>query len=218
MHQSRKLLGAALVAAFILLAWAAPAFAQDVDPEGTNPIALLLAESSGYSVEEINALSVSGASYGNIARALAYAEATGVSPAEALLLAEGVGWGQLFKEAEISPGGNGLGALVSAARRNEHANKDASCGDDADGADSDEAALTDLETELDQDCADDDTDDAEKGNNGNGNAFGHDKDNANGNGQGHGNAGGEGNGDNGNGNAFGHGKGKGDDGDDGDDE
>ncbi len=203
----RKFLAPILLAAFLLLSIAAPAAAGERDPEGNNSIALLLSGYSGFSVEEIEALSESGASYGNLARALAYASAAGISPADALALSEGAGWGPLFSELGISPGGNGLGALVSAAHRNANSIKvgEKSCDEEESGEDGLPADVEGLGEPS--DCESDD-----EGDDGPNHAYGQykDKDEKSNNGKGQENKGGNGNNNGGNG----KGKGKSQGGDD----
>jgi hypothetical protein len=56
----------------------------------------------------------SGNGFGTISRAIFLAEETGQSYLEIMTQAEGVGWGKLFKDAGLRPGGggHGLGWLV----------------------------------------------------------------------------------------------------------
>lgn len=104
-----------LLLILLLAAPAGAAQAGKLDPEAPHVIAARLAEASGYSVEEITALAEAGFGYGEIAKAITYAAATGETLSDALLLAESVEWGELFKAAGISAGKKGLGWLRGSA-------------------------------------------------------------------------------------------------------
>lgn len=101
------------VAALVLLA-AGSAGAARAQEEGEqqNPVAAYLAGLTGMSYEEIVALQKDGNGLGNIGRAHLFSEATGIPLEEVLALAKEMGWGNLYKEHNLHPGGNGLGSLV----------------------------------------------------------------------------------------------------------
>jgi hypothetical protein len=95
-------------------------------PKEDNPVIQFLAELTGQSPEEIISMREGGYSLGNIARAYLFAELTGGDPAEILARPGGRGWGVLFKEAGLHPGGGGrgLGWMIGKGHgRPDHAGK-----------------------------------------------------------------------------------------------
>jgi hypothetical protein len=85
--------------------------AQEETPQ-QNPVAAYLAGLTGMSYEEVVALQKDGNGLGNIGRAYLFSEATGIPLEEVLAQAKEIGWGNLYKEHGLHPGGNGLGSLV----------------------------------------------------------------------------------------------------------
>lgn len=86
--------------------------AQDGDEEQQNPVAAYLAGLTGMSYEEVVALQKDGNGLGNIGRAYTFSQATGIPLEEVLALHKEMGWGNLYKEYDLHPGGNGLGSLI----------------------------------------------------------------------------------------------------------
>ncbi len=85
------------------------AFAQGEDPGRENPVIQFLSSLTGLTPEEIAAQKDSGYSLGNVARAYLFAELTGGNASEALGQSQGRGWGVMFKNAGLHPGGGGRG-------------------------------------------------------------------------------------------------------------
>jgi hypothetical protein len=64
------------------------------------------------SYEEIVTLQKDGNGLGNIGRAYNFSQATGIPLTDVLDMAKEMGWGNLYKEFGLHPGGQGLGSLV----------------------------------------------------------------------------------------------------------
>jgi hypothetical protein len=107
---NRKIMAILAVVLFAAVS-AVGARAQEEDPQ-QNPVAAYLAGLTGLSYEEVVALQKDGNGLGNIGRAHLFSEATGIPLEEVLQLAKEMGWGNLYKEHGLHPGGNGLGSLV----------------------------------------------------------------------------------------------------------
>jgi hypothetical protein len=101
------------LAGLALLAGATAGIARAQDEDGQqNPVAAYLAGLTGMSYEEIVDLQKDGNGLGNIGRAWNFSQATGVPLIDALAMAKEDGWGNLYKEYGLHPGGNGLGSLI----------------------------------------------------------------------------------------------------------
>ena len=105
----RSLLLICILTILASLLTATAAFAQDEDPEHESPVIQFLAGVTGATPDEIAAQKESGYSLGNVARAYLYGELTGASPSESLGQSQGKGWGVMFRDAGIEPGGGGRG-------------------------------------------------------------------------------------------------------------
>ena len=104
----------AIFSSFLLLgASATRASAQEEEADAQNPVAAYLAGLTGYTYEELVTLQKDGNGLGNIGRAYLFSLATGISLEEALTQAKEMGWGNLYKEYGLKPGGNGLGSLIT---------------------------------------------------------------------------------------------------------
>ena|GEM_PF-5873446 len=88
---------------------AAAAFAEGEKPETENPVIQFLASVTGATPDEIIAQKESGYSLGNVARGYLFAELTGIDPSDAMGESQGKGWGVMFRDAGIEPGGGGRG-------------------------------------------------------------------------------------------------------------
>jgi len=106
-----------MVSVFLCGIFIAPASvvnAQDEEPEEPqNPVAVFLAEVTGTTYEEIIAFQEAGYGMGNISKAYYYIQATGGgSLGDVMAQAQSTGWGQVFKDAGLHPGGgHGVGQL-----------------------------------------------------------------------------------------------------------
>jgi hypothetical protein len=109
-----KLLFVGVLTIIASLLTAAAAFAEGEtpeteDPETENPVILFLASVTGSTPDEIAAQKESGYSLGNVARGYLFAELTGTDPSDAVGESQGKGWGVMFRDAGIEPGGGGRG-------------------------------------------------------------------------------------------------------------
>ena len=105
----RKLMVVCILAMIASLLTAAAAFADGETPEKENPVIQFLASVTGASPDEIAAQKESGYSLGNVARGYLFAELTGIDPSDAMGESQGKGWGVMFRDAGIEPGGGGRG-------------------------------------------------------------------------------------------------------------
>ncbi len=102
-----------------LLVFAGSARAQEPEPAPQNPVALFLAGVTGLSYDEIVSYRDAGYGLGQIGRALQFARATDQSLDDVLAQAQETGWGRLYREAGLHPGGQGLGALLGRGHTGE---------------------------------------------------------------------------------------------------
>jgi len=96
----------------LMLIYLGSALAQEDPPPPQNPVAVFLSEATGISYDEIINLQKSGHGLGNIARAYNFVSAAGITTTISEVYesrSQGIGWGQLYKEAELKPGGGGQG-------------------------------------------------------------------------------------------------------------
>ncbi len=96
----------------LLLIYLGSALAQEDPPPPQNPVAVFLSEATEMTYDEIINLQKSGHGLGNIARAYNFVSATYGTLTMSDVLAsrsQGIGWGQLYKEAGLKPGGGGQG-------------------------------------------------------------------------------------------------------------
>jgi hypothetical protein len=112
--RKRKLLILCVLTIIASLLTAAAAFAEGETPEGEtsekeNPVILFLASITDSSPDDIAAQKESGYSLGNVARGYLFAELTGTDPSDATGESQGKGWGVMFRDAGIEPGGGGRG-------------------------------------------------------------------------------------------------------------
>jgi hypothetical protein len=107
--RNRRLLFICGLTALALLLSAGAAFAQEEDPEPENPVIQFLAGIIGLTPEEIAAQREAGYSLGNIARGFLFNQLTGLDASEVQGESHGHGWGVLFRNAELHPGGGGRG-------------------------------------------------------------------------------------------------------------
>lgn len=118
-----RLIIASLIAVGVLLLVSSVAFADGEPPKEDNPVIQFLAELTGQTPAEIVELRSGGYSLGNIARTYLF-DPTGGDPQGALSQSQGKGWGVLFKQAGLHPGGGGrgLGWMIGKAHgRPDHA-------------------------------------------------------------------------------------------------
>jgi hypothetical protein len=92
------------------------AVAQDEEPAQNNPVALFLAGLTDVTYEDIIGYQQEGFGLGQIGRALQFAEATDQEWIDVMTQAQAMGWGQLYREAGLHPGGQGLGSLIGKGR------------------------------------------------------------------------------------------------------
>jgi hypothetical protein len=111
---------AGLIALALLSLTAGAAFADDPEPpkpgEGSeqdtnldSPIAQFLLNFTGLEEEEFTGMTGCGLGLGEIARAYFFAEIAGIEVSEILSCDDGFGWGALYKEYDLHPGGGGRG-------------------------------------------------------------------------------------------------------------
>ena len=127
MRKTMIVLAFALVLAAGSVGWAAAqeaaqGAAQGAETENQNPVAAYLAGLTGMSYEEVVDLQKDGNGLGNIGRAYLFSEATGIPLEEVLAMAKDSGWGNLYKEYDLHPGGNGLGSLIRGNNPNANGN------------------------------------------------------------------------------------------------
>jgi hypothetical protein len=119
----RRLIIGTLAALGVLLLVTGGAFADDDPPPVDNPVIQFLAELTQQDPAYIVELHGQGHSLGNIARAYLF-DSSGGDPQGVLSQAKGMGWGVLFKQAGLHPGGGGrgLGWMIGKAHgRPDHA-------------------------------------------------------------------------------------------------
>ena len=110
----KRILLATLLLSLSLFAFNQTALAEEDDPgdQGQNPVAAYLAGLTGMTYDDLVTLQQDGNGLGNIGRAYLFSQETGMSLEDVLTAAKEEGWGNLYKEAGLHPGGNGLGSLI----------------------------------------------------------------------------------------------------------
>ncbi len=100
-----------LLATTLLFTSVVPVGAQDEKPNPQNPVVVFLAGLTKKTPQAIADLQAKGYGLGNISKAIYYQQMGGKGDLQSILeKANEIGWGQLFKQAGLHPGG-GVGWL-----------------------------------------------------------------------------------------------------------
>jgi len=105
--KSFRILIIGLLTTALLFLSVIPVGAQDEKPQPQNPVVVFLAGATGSTPQAIAELQQQGYGLGNISKAYYYLQmgGTGGDLQWVLAKAKEIGWGQLFKQANIHPGG-----------------------------------------------------------------------------------------------------------------